>query len=260
MPKNILQNTYLYLLGYRDNLSLMYAEIFNQLMKLMRPFMKAQGFTSRGNNFYKRHPEGNIGIINFQKNRDGFPRFTVNVGIYSVVLAKYFLAEFNQKTVKEYPSLGDYHWESRIVSLVPVQNPARQGDEDWRKFGDKWWWYDDSTNVEQLFKEISRLIMDFGIPAIEQRITDKQLIEDILSYKTKNLESWEELHWLLLKNLSVLYKTSGEIEQLESIMRHFKKVLEKDPSDKVVKRHLDKLRETRDEQSIPINPPKKMKP
>ena len=221
----------------------------------MKPFMKERGFTTKGNNFYKLHKDGNVGIINFQKNREGFGRFTINVGVFSKKLAEFL----SGKVVK--PSLGYFHWETRIGSLIPEQSPYYVNI-------DKWWEYDDKTNVEQLFNEISRLIIDFGIPSIEKRITDKELIKEILSYKTKNLENWEELHWISLRNLSALYKLSGETKQLESIMCHFEKMLEKDPSDKVVKRHLDKLRETRedtkkiisDEQSIPRNPHKKMKP
>lgn len=85
--------------------------------------------------------------------REGLPKFTINVGTYSLALAEFFLAEFNQEKVKEHPSLGDYHWETRIGSLVLRQHPSRQKDEDWKKFGDKWWDYDDTTNVEQLFNE-----------------------------------------------------------------------------------------------------------
>ena len=212
----------------------MYAEIFNQLIKLVRPFMKAQGFISRGNNFYKRHPQGNIGIINKQKNREGFPRFTINVGIYSVVLAKYFLAEFNQKVVKEYPSLGDYHWESRIGSLVPIQNPARQRDEDWRKFGDKWWWYDDTSNVEKLFNEIKSLILDYGISEIDQHITDQQL----------------QTAWLAeagtggpnrLKYLCVLLEHSGDKEQRSTVLNEFGKFMQSHPELTGLKKHYDRF-------------------
>lgn len=154
--------------------------MFNRLMKLMRPFMKQQGFTSRGNNYYKRHPQGNIGIVNFQRNRDGLPKFTINIATYSLVLAEFFLAKFNQKKVAKYPLLGDYHWQTRIGHLVPREHPARQKDKFWQQVGDKWWDYDDSTDVEELFKEISPLILEYGIPAIDKHFSDKQLIDEFL--------------------------------------------------------------------------------
>jgi len=232
----------------------MYQETFKNFMKLIRPFLKQQGFTSRRNNFYKFHKDGNVGIINFHRSQGGFGRFTINVGVFSKKLAEFL----SSKEVK--PSLGYFHWETRIGSLIPEKSPYYVNI-------DKWWEYNDKTNVEKLFNEIRQLIIDFAIPAIEKRITDKQLIEDILSDKSKNLENWDDLDWISLRNLSALYKLSGENKKLESIIHHFEKILENDPNDNVVKRHLEKLIDTEDsmkkiipdEQAIPMNPPKKMK-
>jgi hypothetical protein len=58
-------------------------EIFAPFMELMKPFMKSHGFTKKNNNFYKRYPQGNIGIINFQKDPSGSD-FTINVSIYRI--------------------------------------------------------------------------------------------------------------------------------------------------------------------------------
>ncbi|WP_339045370.1 hypothetical protein [Candidatus Mesenet endosymbiont of Agriotes lineatus] len=33
-----------------------YQNIFGPFMELIKPFMKSHGFTTRGNNFYIRHP------------------------------------------------------------------------------------------------------------------------------------------------------------------------------------------------------------
>jgi len=212
----------------------MYKETFNHLMKLMKPFMKIQGFSSRGNNFYKRHQQGNIGIINVQRNKEGLPKFTINIGIYSVVLAKYFLAGFNQKEVKGYPALGDYHWETRIGFLVPKQNVYRQKDERWLKGYDKWWDYEDTTDVEALFREISELITEFAIPAIDKHITDEKLIE-----------AWfpavENDNQHLLKDLSVLLLAAAQKEKLKIVLDKLSKHLLQHPEFTGLKKHYDRL-------------------
>jgi hypothetical protein len=230
----------------------MYQEVFNRLMKLMRPFMKQQDFTSRGNNFYKHHVEGNIGIINFQKNRDGLPKFTINIGIYSLVLAEFFLDKFNQKKVTEHPLLGDYHWDTRIGSLVPREHPARQKDEFWQKIGDKWWEYDDTTDVEELFNEISSLILDYGIPAIDKHLSDKQLIDEWFTSaestkKRAKMEvgelraATERARVQILRDLSVLLLAYNEKEQFKMAMSEFHEYLQRHPEYTGLKEDYDKL-------------------
>lgn len=230
----------------------MYAEIFNQLMKLMRPFMKQQGFTSKGNNFYKRHPQGNIGIINFQRNRHGIPKFTINVGIYSLVLAEFFLAKFNQKKVAEYPLLGDYHWDTRIGHLVPREHPARQKDKFWQQVGDKWWDYNDTTDIEELFKEISPLIVEYAIPAIDKHLSDKQLIDMGLASAESSKKDAEIAVGQLraakecgraqtLRDLSILLLAYGEKKKFEMIISEFHEYLQRHPEYTGLKEDYDKL-------------------
>lgn len=152
----------------------MYKEVFNQFMKLMKPFMKLHGFTTRGNNFYKHHPQGNIGIINFQKGPNLLGAFYINVSVYSHVLAEAFLVKIGNNKVKKYPSEWDGHWRSRIESLVPEKSPYHPKRSPYfSKIGGRWE-YDENTNVELFFHEISHLIAEFAIPAIDQRITDEQ--------------------------------------------------------------------------------------
>ncbi|MES2142331.1 MAG: DUF4304 domain-containing protein [Pseudomonadota bacterium] len=225
--------------------------------------MKQHGFTSRGNNFYKRHPEGNIGIINFQRNREGLPKFTINLGIYSVVLERYLLAEFNQKKVKEYPLLGDYHWDTRIGSLVPREHPARQKDEFWQKIGDKWWEYDDTTDVDQLFNELKQLIVAFGIPEIDKYITDEQLKKLWFSRTSAGAGGPDSF-----KYLCILFKYYGEKEQLSIVLNDFGKFMQSHPELTGLKKHYDRFMNEasnkrglfEEEASATHNQSKKMKP
>lgn len=230
----------------------MYQEVFNRLMKLMKSFIKQQGFTSKGNNFYKRHPQGNIGIINFQRNRDGIPKFTINVGTYSLVLAEFFLDKFNEKKVAKYPLLGDDHWGTRIGHLVPMKHPERQKDKFWQEVGDKWWEYDDTTDIEKLFKEINPLIVEYGIPAIDKHLSDKQLIDMLLVSAENNkkcaeievgkLRAAEECARMQkLVDLSILLFAYGEKEKFKIAMSGLHGCLQRYPQYTGLKEDYDKL-------------------
>ncbi|GFS56367.1 uncharacterized protein NPIL_568061 [Nephila pilipes] len=173
-------------------------EVFKQFMELMKPFMKSHGFTKKNNNFYKRHPQGNVGIINFQKDRRSGSSFTINVSTYSYALAEFFLGYYGEKEVKKYPSAWDGHWcAPRIDSLIPsservnLANSKSLREIDKRFHGDLWWrlyYYEESSytiydiDAKELFDEVSPLIAKFAIPAIDQHLTDEQLkiwLEDI---------------------------------------------------------------------------------
>ena len=247
--------------------------------------MKQQGFTSRGNNYYKRHPQGNIGIVNFQRNRDGLPKFTINIATYSLVLAEFFLAKFNQKKVAKYPLLGDYHWQTRIGHLVPREHPARQKDKFWQQVGDKWWDYDDSTDVEELFKEISPLILEYGIPAIDKHFSDKQLIDEFLiseeiTKKRAEIEigelraAAERARVQTLRDLSILLLAYGEKDKLKKMMSEFHEYLQHHPEytglkedyEKLIKESLFSIKKSTSqkksisEENSPILKSKKLKP
>lgn len=182
--------------------------------------MKQQSFRSRGNNFYKKHKEGNVGIINLQRNREGFGRFTINVGIFSKKLSEFYCSKPVQ------PALGYLHWETRIGSLIPKQNPYYQEK-------DKWWSYDDTTDVELLFREVSELITDFAIPAIDSHISDKQLIDEKLAtvkkFKVYAETEEDEVHRSQseiviareLRDVSILLLNSDEKEIFKTVMSEF---------------------------------------
>lgn len=142
----------------------MYQEVFNHFIKRMKPFMKTQGFTSRGNNFHKRHPQENIGIINFQKswssNNEFGIKFTLNFGLYSKAIAELL----DPTHIKLKPTVWDLHWGQRIGLLFPEKN-------------DKWWVIDECTSMELLEKEIQECLLHKVIPEIDKCISNNRLID-----------------------------------------------------------------------------------
>lgn len=226
-------------------------DVFEQFMELMKLFMKSHGFTKKGNNFYKRHPQGNIGIINFQKDPSG-SSFTVNVSIYSYVLAEAFLVRIGEE-VKKYPSEYDGHWRSRISGLVPRQSPEyinlansknieKRSDGKWDGH-DAWWnlcnystFFDDNpdameiaTLAKELFEEVSPLIAKFAIPAIDQHLTDEQLKNHWFSSTNSN-------H---LQYLATFFLASGEEEKLNIVLNKLGKYVQDNPQYTGLKRRYD---------------------
>lgn len=230
----------------------MYQETFKRFMKLMRPLMKAHGFTSRGNNFYKKHSQGNTGIINVQKHWRGLPKFSINIGVYSLSLAEFFLEKFHQTNIKIIPSIADSHWQIRIGHLIPREHPARQKDKFWQQVGDKWWDYDDTTDVEELFNEIKPLIIEFGIPAMDKHLSDGQLIEEWIASEKSTKEhaevevgelraATERARVQILRDLSILLLAYGEKEKFKKMMLEFHEYLQRHPEYTGLREDYDKL-------------------
>lgn len=207
-------------------------EVFKQFMEFMKPFMKSHGFTKKNNNFYKRHPQGNIGIINFQKGPNLLGAFYINVSVYSRVLAEAFLVKIGNNKVKKYPSECDGHWRRRIESLVPEESPYHPKRSSYfSKIGDRWE-YDENTNVESFFQKISHLIAEFAIPAIDQRITDEQLKSLWFAIFLEE----EDPGSVMLRYLATLLYVSGEEEKLNAVLNRLGKIVQDNPQRTILKR------------------------
>lgn len=220
-------------------------EVFKQFMGLMKPFMKSHGFTKKNNNFYKRHPQGNIGIINFQKDRTG-SSFTINVSTYSYALAEFFLGYYGEEEVKKYPSEWDGHWRTRISGLIPRQSSERINlanskslrEIDKRLPGDLWWrcsYFTPSYTIydvdtKELFDEVSPLIAKFAIPAIDQHLTDEQLKNFWLSHKD-----------IGNTHLATLLMLSGEKEKLKTVLNKLLKDIQDHSGSNWLKADYDRI-------------------
>ncbi|WP_218813622.1 hypothetical protein [Rickettsiella endosymbiont of Dermanyssus gallinae] len=199
------------------------------VMKRMRSFMKTQSITSKANTFYKRRLQGNIGTINFQKNKEGYPRVTINLGTYSLLLAKY--------------------------SLASAQHPPQQKNKDWQTYSDT------THRIEQLFNEINPLIVDYRNPEIDKHISDEQLKINWLSQRGTEGAC-------KLKYLCVLLKHSGKKEQLNTVLNEFGEFMQSHPEFIVLKKSYDRfMQEASNKQNISEEKPsvedkqlKKLKP
>lgn len=191
-------------------------DAFKELLNNLKPFFKSHHYLKKGNGFYCLK-EGNYGLIVFQKGRMSTisnVTFTINMGIYSQVLANFFTPE----NTKLPGSIEDCHWTQRIKEQSPP-------------FYEKWWSIDDQISIIELSKEIQEYLKK-SIVEIDDHISDKKLQSLWLSGQSPGITN---LHRLM--NLSVLLKYSGAIDQLKLVKDELKKISE-DTQSTIVKQHL----------------------
>ena len=120
------------------------------------PALRQRGFAKSASNFHRRGPAG-WGVINFQKSQFGSrleTRFTINLG---VALDRLTAARGGDPRKK--PPEHQCLWRSRIAAAV--------GD-----LSDRWWDLDHETDLTKLAAEILPLLIDRGLPLIEERLTE----------------------------------------------------------------------------------------
>lgn len=193
---------------------------FKELINALKPFLKSFNYLKKGNSFYCLK-EGNYGLIVFQKSHMSNiskVTFTINMGIYSQVLASFFTPEH----IKLPPSIEDCHWNKRI-------------SEEESSIQEKWWSIDDQTSFTELCDEVQDYLRT-SIEEIDKYISDKKLQSLWLSGQSPGITN---LHRLM--NLSVLLKNSGNINQLQSVKDELKKISEGTLSAYIAEQHLASL-------------------
>jgi Domain of unknown function (DUF4304) len=129
----------------------------------IRPALSERGFTKIASNFHKRAPAG-WGVVNFQKSQFGSrleTRFTINLG---VSLDRLTTARGGDPSKKppEYRCV----WRTRIAAAVDDPN-------------DRWWDVDHETDLVKLTAEGLPLLIDRGLPLIEQRLTEEGFVASL---------------------------------------------------------------------------------
>lgn len=192
---------------------------FKELINSLKPFFKSNNYLKKGSSFYCLK-EGNYGLIAFQKSVSSNASqvvFTINMGIYSQLLAHFFAPERS----KLQASLGDCHWTDRVKEhLAP--------------FNEKWWRIDAKVSVLELSEEVQNHLKK-SMAVIEHYISNKKQQSLWLSGKSPGIIP---LHRLMY--LSVLLKDSGD-NRLESVKDELIKASEGTASAFIVQQHLSSL-------------------
>lgn len=196
-------------------------EIFKKMISDISPLLKKYGYVRKGNLFYVQQ-NSNWSLIGFQKSQKSHADeilFTINFGIASQTLIKFFAPE----KINIPPTIDECHWYKRAGALF----------EDG---SDKWWRITEKTSIEVLNKEIQKFIFEKGIPEVERYSVDKKLEFLWLSGRCPGLTEIQRLI-----NLSVLLKVSGKVTQLNSVLQQLKENSEGKAISFMVRQHLSNL-------------------
>ena len=138
---------------------------FKQLIEILSKVYKNKGFKKAGQT-YRLKQDNNIAIINLQKSRDYIPdgfKFTINIGIHFKSLYYFDTGrEINTPVL-----IDDCQWRTRIGELMPIKM-------------DYWWRVQESSNLELLSSELTDNFNSILYPAIQDRISDKLYINELL--------------------------------------------------------------------------------
>ena len=121
----------------------------------VRPALKELGWTKTGSTFHLRAREG-WGVINFQKSAFGSryeTHFTVNLGVSLDRLASIWDVDPARK-----PPFPLCNWQERIGFMLDSPH-------------DEWWSIDDNTDLGDLTSEVVPLVLERGLPTINERMT-----------------------------------------------------------------------------------------
>lgn len=193
---------------------------FKHLLTELTSLLKAYGYSKKGNTFFL-NGNGNWGLIEFQKSKSNLPgtiSFTINIGVFSSVLWE----KLGYGKPKEKPDTPMCQWTMRIGFLMPQKK-------------DHWWQINDQHDIKLIIDEISKVLVELGIPQVNLHLSDEGLINAWL-----NKESGGLTDYMRLMNLVTLLKLKDNpilpatIKELRSIAKDSAMVMS-------INEHLTKL-------------------
>ncbi len=193
----------------------MMQELFKQYLNELSGFLKEYNFKKSGNSFYRKSGN-NYELINIQKSRNSEGlRFTINVGVFSKVLADFFEEEIGKK-----PNVEDLHWSKRIGHFLPDKTDL------WFKFGNE-------VEFENVVIESKSVLEKFVLPEMVSLKEDEGLERLWMVNEASYVTEFQRL-----LNLSVFLsrKRSPAVKEVIEDLKQYAK--EKRLS---VEYHLDKL-------------------
>lgn len=189
-------------------------DIFKEVHRESSQTLRKYGFSRSGQTNYLQR-EGNWGLINFQRSKDRRTDavvFTINIGIASGRLLRFFPPPKFRVEATSKPDIWDCHCQERLGDLLPAHR-------------DTWWRINSETDIEPLVSEIRGYLIELAIPEINMYISDEALRDLWLTGKSPGLTKLQRLEYL-----SVLLKSLGP--------------------EALLKPTLDQLRETTDDAEV----------
>jgi hypothetical protein len=174
--------------------------LFNQFLNTLKPTLQQAGFSQSHSNF-RHQVHNNWALINFQRSSNStaeIPHFTVNLGVYSSVLARVFRSVRMRTSTTTKPSEIDCHWRVRIGDLLPQHQ-------------DVWWTFNTAT-IQDCLEEIQRQMVSIAIPALQYYSSDVALHNLWASGSLLGVSS-QVVRLEYLSLLGKIYGTDAEVER-----------------------------------------------
>lgn len=197
-------------------------KILKEIINVIAPFLKKQGFDKKGNNFYKKLHK-NYGIINFQKSQDStndYLKFTINFGVYSDNLGQTFDFAYDESKL---PDVWSCHWQARIGQFMPGSP-------------DHWWSIKASDSLDNINSVVISDVLNIVVPEINEHLSDNGLAECWL----KNMYSGTTV-LNRFKYLTLLLKTKGDLNTLNTVVESFMREFHGKPNAKLALEHLKEI-------------------
>lgn len=175
-------------------------DLFTQFLKSLNPTLQQAGFSQR-HSYFRRRVHENWTLLNFQRSSSSTahaPKFTINLGVYSSVLATVF-PSFRMRsdpTVK--PLEIDGHWRVRVGQLLPTPIDT--------------WWSFTAESLAPCIEDVQYHLTTYAIPALQQYRSDAALRELWTTGSRLGLDS----EVVRLEYLSLLAKVYGTQEEVDA--------------------------------------------
>jgi hypothetical protein len=179
------------------------ARAFKDLVDQIAGALRKRGFARRGTILFHERGE-NSGLIEFQKSQKTRPEavlFTVNLGVVSGRLARFFSVPLSRGRP---PEPSKWHWRVRLGFLLP------EGQ-------DQWWSLRGGSEVRQVREKIEDALVRLALPEIEEHLRDESLRDLWLTGRSPGLTDVQRL-----KNLAVLLKALGPEHRLAPILENLR--------------------------------------
>lgn len=200
------------------------ADLFTQFLKSLKPTLHQAGFSQSHSRFCQRVHE-NWALLNFQRSSSStaqVPHFTINIGVYSSVLATVFPSFRMRSNPTLKPLEIDAHWRIRVGQLLPTPQDT--------------WWIFTAESLTPCIADVQYHLTTYVIPTLEQYSSDAALCELWTTRSRLGLDS----EVVRLEYLSLLAKVYGTKEEVDAWLDILQKTSGKTTME-VMKRALEQL-------------------
>lgn len=197
-------------------------EKFDELIALLKPLFKDNGFSKSALNFYK-NTSNFIYVVNFQKssgNSSEHTRFYINCGIYAPFIEAALVKETLSKP-KEY----ECHYRARVHEITRTSASHYELEPD--------------SDVAKIYENVAN-DLGFAFKFFEQNSSEENLIE--LMLEQNGLTAINQLYeYLLIKDKSeilishakMLYAKHGSEARWEKFQNQINELLRKHKKDEI---------------------------